>query len=91
MFFIVAYDIADDRRRLRVHKVLKDFGRRVQYSTFECLLDPPELARLQHLVGRLIEPGVDAVAYYGLCEVCAGQTNVLGGPPRLQENHLIVI
>ena len=42
MFIVVAYDICDDRRRLCVHKALKNFGHPVQYSTFECLLDPPQ-------------------------------------------------
>lgn len=91
MFIVVAYDICDDRRRLRVHKVLKDFGRPVQYSTFECLLDSPQIARLQHLVGRLVDPVVDRVAYYCLCQTCEEQTEVLSGAPRLQARRVILV
>ncbi|OQX07114.1 MAG: CRISPR-associated endonuclease Cas2 [Desulfobulbaceae bacterium A2] len=36
---LVAYDIEDDRERLRTGKLLEGFGRRVQKSVFECLLD----------------------------------------------------
>jgi CRISPR-associated protein Cas2 len=39
MFYLVSYDIPDDRRRTRLAKLLKDYGGRVQYSVFECLLN----------------------------------------------------
>jgi CRISPR-associated endonuclease Cas2 len=35
MLFVVAYDIADDQRRMRVASELEDFGTWVQYSVFE--------------------------------------------------------
>ena len=35
MHYTVAYDITDDKRRNKVAKILKDFGKRVQYSVFE--------------------------------------------------------
>ena len=39
MFYVVSYDISDDRRRLNLVKTLLDFGAMVQYSVFECLMD----------------------------------------------------
>jgi len=36
--YAIAYDIADDRERLRVDKLLRGFGMRVQKSVFECRL-----------------------------------------------------
>ena len=36
MFFLVCFDISDDRIRYRTVKVLKGFGKRVQKSVFEC-------------------------------------------------------
>ncbi len=38
MFCIVSYDLPDDGRRLKLSKILLDFGDRVQYSVFECIL-----------------------------------------------------
>lgn len=46
-FVLVAYDIADDKRRARVAKVLLGFGDRVQYSVFCCALSPREKIQLQ--------------------------------------------
>ncbi len=37
-FYVVAYDIADDRRRSKVVKVLEAIGHRVNFSVFECML-----------------------------------------------------
>jgi len=36
---VVAYDIIDDKRRNRVAKTMEDYGTRVQYSVFECVLE----------------------------------------------------
>ena len=40
MNMIVAYDIADPRRLIRVAKIMKDYGLRVQKSVFEVETDP---------------------------------------------------
>ena len=47
MFVLVTYDVdthnSDGARRLRhVARVCKDYGQRVQYSVFECLVDPAQ-------------------------------------------------
>ena len=85
MFIVVSYDIPHDRRRTRLHRTLKNFGTPVQYSVFECVLDPKDFPRLQAAVQRLITPD-DHVRYYRLCEHCAQQIMALGGvvtqPPR---------
>ena len=45
-FYIVSYDVTDDRRRTRLAKRLRDFGDRVQYSVFCCQLNPRERVRM---------------------------------------------
>ena len=79
MFLVVSYDISDDRRRTRLHRDLKGFGMRVQYSVFECVLDEPEAARLEAMVRRTIKRGEDHVRYYRLCENCVSRITALGG------------
>ncbi len=41
-FYLVSYDIPDDRRRTRVFKLLRSWGERVQFSVFCCQLNPRE-------------------------------------------------
>lgn len=45
-FYLVSYDIPDDRRRTRVFKLLRGWGERVQYSVFCCQLNAREKLRL---------------------------------------------
>ncbi len=64
MLSVIIYDIVDDRRRDKVHSVLKDFGLKVQFSAFEAHLQPRERAHLLKRVGPLLDPGVDRFAIY---------------------------
>jgi CRISPR-associated protein Cas2 len=47
MFYLICYDIADDRRRDRVSRFLEGYGLRIQKSVFECVLTPDQSALLQ--------------------------------------------
>ena len=51
-WWLVAYDIADQRLRTRLHKLLGGFGETVQKSVFLCPLDARRKARLEALLRR---------------------------------------
>ena len=76
MFYVISYDIPDDRRRSQLAKVLKGFGTRVQYSVFEAHLNKRQYEELKRAVERLIEPSEDSVRYYALCSACVGRIGV---------------
>lgn len=78
MLIVVSYDVVNDRRRAKVHKMLKNFGTRVQYSVFECQLDAKELKRLQKRLRPLIDLKEDSLRFYQLCEVCLPKAEVMG-------------
>jgi CRISPR-associated protein Cas2 len=67
MFIVVSYDIPDNKRRTKVMKTLKNFGRHVQYSVFECELKRDDYARLRRQLKELINPRVDNVRFFELC------------------------
>ncbi len=50
--WLVAYDVTDQRRRNRLHKLLRGFGEAVQKSVFVCALDEQRKARLETLLRR---------------------------------------
>ena len=54
MIYIIAYDIADNKRRLRVAKTLESWGYRIQESVFQLRLDNATLARVRLLLAALI-------------------------------------
>ena len=76
MFYVISYDIPDDRRRNQLAKVLKGFGTRVQYSVFEAHLNRRQFDELKQAVARLLEPSEDSVRYYALCSACADRIEV---------------
>lgn len=91
MFYVVSYDISADDRRNRVHATLKNYGTPVQYSVFECDVDPKRLTELQTRLARLIHPKEDNVRYYRLCKDCLEQTVVVGERPLTSDpDHWIV-
>jgi CRISPR-associated protein Cas2 len=90
---IVSYDVSDDRLRLRVCKTLEDFGDRVQYSVFECLLTAEQLRRLwERLQGVMAERADgDSVRVYSLCRSCASKVRWIGGKEPLEPQKVIII
>jgi CRISPR-associated protein Cas2 len=76
--YIIAYDIPDDRRRLRVAKLLEGHGERVQYSLFECLLTARQFETLWGEVRKRIDEEEDSVRAYRLCGECEGWTRTVG-------------
>lgn len=77
-FYVVAYDIAEDRRRRRTFEVLKAFGYSVQESVFECRLTPRQFSELQSLCAREIDDQEDSILFYPLCELCLPKSLSLG-------------
>lgn len=59
--YLVAYDIADDRRRSRVSTKLSSYGDRIQYSVFVVDGRPAKLVRLRSALIRLIDQVADSV------------------------------
>lgn len=70
MRYVVAYDIEDDRVRLRIAKILGRYGVRVQKSVFECALDPEGVGRLLRRLERELEASPGNVRIYRTCAEC---------------------
>jgi CRISPR-associated protein Cas2 len=71
MMVLVSYDVsmedaAGPRRLRRVAKVCKNFGQRVQYSVFECIVDPAQWAMLRQNLIDEIDESKDSLRFYFL-------------------------
>lgn len=71
MFVLVSYDVSTldkaGRRRLRrVAKTCKNYGQRVQFSVFECLVDPAQWAVMRQKLIDEIDPQADSLRFYFL-------------------------
>jgi CRISPR-associated protein Cas2 len=78
MLFVVAYDIPDDARRTRLAKELENWGRRAQYSVFECDLDQARADVMIDRLRKLTEPE-DHLRVYRLCEACVRESVCVRG------------
>ncbi len=89
-FVVIAYDIRDDRRRLRVAEELKNFGYRVQYSVFEAVLDRVEIETMQEALAGWINPEEDSIRIYVLTERSKREILTLGVQREWQDPEIWV-
>ena len=96
MFVIVSYDVATDegkgqRRLRRVAKACKDYGQRVQYSVFECIVDPAQWTKLKERLISEIDTEKDSLRFYYLGSNWHHRVEHIGAKASIdQEGPLIV-
>jgi CRISPR-associated protein Cas2 len=78
MLTLVAYDITKPRRLARVADICEDYGVRVQYSLFECRLEPEVFDRFWERLLAEIDPKEDRLVAYPLDARCARETRTAG-------------
>ena len=71
MLVLVSYDVATSeyggsRRLRRVAKACLNCGQRVQYSVFECIVDPAQWTALRQKLLDEIDPKKDSLRFYFL-------------------------
>lgn len=92
MFYLICYDIVEDRRRVKVSHLLEAYGIRVQKSVFEAVLNPNQYDKLQKRLLKLLDEKEDQLRFYPLSDPCRGQVKVLGVQPdfEVDEKALII-
>lgn len=88
--YVIAYDIPDDKRRTKVHKILLGYGKWTQYSLFECFLTRKQLVYLQSRLADHLEAREDSVRFYPLCANCVSKVETVGDPPPADEILFLV-
>jgi CRISPR-associated protein Cas2 len=81
LFYVVAYDISDDKRRKKVADLLEGYGKRVQYSVFECVLAQSKYDELRLRLKERVNFSEDSVRFYPLSRHALSQVEVWGGKP----------
>jgi CRISPR-associated protein Cas2 len=96
MFVLVSYDVSTTdpkgpRRLSRVAKACKDYGQRVQYSVFECIVDPAQWAVLKDRLIKEIDQEQDSLRFYYLGSNWRRRVEHVGAKKGIdQEGPLIV-
>ena len=96
MFVLVSYDVSTTdpkgpRRLNRVAKACKDYGQRVQYSVFECIVDPAQWTVLKERLLNEIDKELDSLRFYYLGSNWRRRVEHVGAKKSIdQEGPLIV-
>ena len=92
MFYVICYDIVNDKRRRRVVKYLESYGVRIQYSVFESELNKIQLNKLTKGLSKEINKKEDSIRIYSLCAECRKQIMGIGlDKGRFYDEDYIVI
>ena len=88
MLVLVTYDVNTQdragRRRLRqVAATCLDHGQRVQFSVFECDVDPAQWTALRARLIDLIDPGRDSLRFYMLGSNWRRRVEHVGAKPAI--------
>jgi len=96
MLVLITYDVAvsDDggaRRLRRIAKACQDYGQRVQFSVFECNIDPAQWTVLKQRLVDEINLNKDSLRFYYLGSNWKRRVEHVGAKESIdQEGTLIV-
>ncbi len=77
-FYVLAYDIGDNKRRAKIAKLMESLGERVQGSVFEAYLTPDELEKIHKKSQKVMSEKEDSLRVYSLCQACRERISVKG-------------
>lgn len=96
MMVLVTYDVAagtpEGRRRLRaVARACEDWGQRVQFSVFECDLEPAQWTALRARLVGLIDPERDSLRFYMLGREWRRRVEHVGAKPATDMDGPLIV
>jgi len=90
LFYVIAYDIPCDKRRKKVSDLLEGYGRRVQYSVFECVLPSAKFEELCKRLSKRVKISEDSIRFYPISKHTFGQV-IIWGEPLLTEMPISIV
>ena len=96
MLVLVSYDVATavpggQRRLHRVAKACLNYGQRVQYSVFECIVDPAQWAILRQKLIDEIDPKEDSLRFYFLGSNWKHRVEHVGAKKSVDQDGPLII
>ena len=96
MLVLITYDVntetAEGKTRLRkVAKQCVNYGRRVQNSVFECILDNAQCVMLKAILTDLIDKDVDSLRFYYLGDKYKSKVEHIGAKPGFDVTETLIL
>lgn len=90
-FYIICYDSPSNKRRNKLHKLLKNYAVPVQKSVFETFLDKSSFNKMMKKIEALMNPDEDSVRIYGMNKQIQKQVKIIGSPGILEDPNYFFI
>lgn len=96
MLVVVSYDVSTaspggTKRLRRVAKVCQDYGQRVQYSVFECIVDPAQWVKLKNALLDEIDLELDCLRFYFLGSNWRRKIEHIGAKEGLDQEGTLIL
>ena len=96
MLVLVSYDVAvttpGGAKRLRhVAKACQNYGQRVQFSVFECVVEPAQWVGLKAQLEHIIDVDRDSLRYYYLGSNWRRKVEHIGAKPGFDVEDPLII
>jgi len=93
---LVSYDVAvshpgGTRRLRRVAKACVNYGQRVQFSVFECDVDPAQWVTLKNTLEKIIDEKTDSLRYYYLGANWRKKVEHVGAKPVIDMDDPLIV
>lgn len=96
MLVLITYDVntetAAGKTRLRkVAKQCENYGRRVQNSVFECIVDQAQCVMLKSILSDIIDESVDSLRFYYLGNKYQTKVEHLGADRGIAADQILIL
>lgn len=96
MFVLVSYDVKTSeeggtKRLRRVAKACRDYGQRVQFSVFECIVDPAQWTALRQRLIDEINPESDSLRFYYLGSNWRRRVEHVGAKESIDQEGTLIL
>ena len=95
MLVLVSYDVSIEKngqkRLRRVAKACQDYGQRVQYSVFECIVDSAQWIVLRHRLEEEIDLKLDSLRFYFLGSNWKRRVEHIGAKPAVDMEGMLIV
>lgn len=96
MLVLITYDVAvasegGAKRLRRIARICENHGQRVQYSVFECDIDPALWTKMRARLVKAIDPDTDSLRFYFLGREWRRRVEHVGARPSEDPDDLMIV
>ena len=91
MFYLLSYDVSNDKKRTKIYKYLKDQGYHIQKSVFIIRCNKTDQIKViyEHVFSYISEKS-DSILLIPVCQSCLNKLKLVSKQPEFQKEFWII-